>query len=76
MPQIAVGKATANLPSGRKLVLSSGLFEVPDTAPHEPPARVRFKLDGPVPAAAELLAMDRCATFPRAPFDPATTRGT
>ena len=30
--QIAVGKATADLPSGRKLVLSSGLFEVPDTA--------------------------------------------
>jgi hypothetical protein len=29
--QIAVGKATADLPSGRKLVLSSGLFEVPDT---------------------------------------------
>ena len=54
--QIAVGKATADLPSGRKLVLSSGLFEVPDTAPHEPPARVHFKLDGPVPAAAELLA--------------------
>ena len=57
--QIAVGKATADLPSGRKLVLSSGLFEVPDTAPHAPPARVHFKLDGPVPAAAELLAMDR-----------------
>ena len=56
---VTLGKATADLPSGRKLVMSSGLFEVPDTAPHEPPARVHFKLDGPVPAAAELLAMDR-----------------
>jgi hypothetical protein len=74
--QISVGKATANLPSGRKLVLSSGLFEVPDTAPHEPPARVRFKLDGPVPAAAELLAMDRLRDLSQAPFDPAGTRGT
>jgi Protein of unknown function/AsmA-like C-terminal region len=74
--QIAVGKATTNLPSGRKLVLSSGLFEVPDTAPHEPPARVRFKLDGPVPGAAELLAMDRLRDVSQAPFDPATTRGT
>ena len=56
---IAVNKATADLPSGRKLVMSSGVFEVPDTAPHPPPARVRFKLDGPIPAAAELLRMDR-----------------
>jgi Protein of unknown function len=74
--QIALGKATADLPSGRKLVMSSGLFEVPDTAPHEPPARVRFKLDGPVPAAAELLAMDRLRDASGAPFDPATTHGT
>jgi len=73
--QIAVGKATADLPSGRKLVLSSGLFEVPDTAPRQPPARVHFKLDGPVPAAAELLTMDRLRDTSGAPFDPATTRG-
>ncbi|MGD0024703.1 MAG: AsmA-like C-terminal region-containing protein, partial [Xanthobacteraceae bacterium] len=74
--QIALGKATADLPSGRKLVMSSGLFEVPDTAPQEPPARVRFKLDGPVPAAAELLAMDRLRDASGALFDPATTHGT
>jgi len=73
--QIAVGKATADLPSGRKLVLSSGLFEVPDTAPHQPPARVHFKLDGPVPAAAELLTMERLRDASGTPFDPATTRG-
>ena len=73
--QIAVGKATASMSSGRKLVLSNGLFEVPDTAPHEPPARVRFKLDGPVPAAAELLSMDRLRDVSQTPFDPATTRG-
>jgi hypothetical protein len=73
--QIAVGKATADLPSGRKLALSSGLFEVPDTAPRQPPARVHFKLDGQVPAAAELLTMDRLRDASGAPFDPATTRG-
>src|SRR6516164_3222743 len=73
--QIAVAKATADLPSGRKLTLSSGLFEVPDTAPRQPPARVHFKLDGPVPAAAELLTMDRLRDASGAPFDPATTRG-
>lgn len=74
--QIGVGKATADLPSGHKLMLSAGLFEVPDTAPHEPPARVRFKLDGTVMAAAELLAMDRLREVSTTPFDPANSRGT
>jgi hypothetical protein len=74
--QIALGRATADLQSGRKLVMSSGLFEVPDTGPHEPPARVRFKLDGPVSAAVELLATDRLRDSSALPFDPATTRGT
>jgi hypothetical protein len=73
--QIAVNRATADLPSGRKLVLSSGLFEVPDTAPRQPPANVHFKIEGPVPAAAELLAMDRLRDASGVPFDPATTRG-
>jgi hypothetical protein len=73
--QIIVNKAIADLPSGRKLVFSSGLFEVPDTAPHQPPANVHFKIDGPVPAAAELLAMDRLRDASGVPFDPTTTRG-
>jgi hypothetical protein len=73
---VAVGKATADLPSGRKLIMSSGVFEVPDTAPHEPPARVHFKLDGPVPAAVELLRMDRLREFSEGPFEPSTIRGT
>jgi AsmA-like C-terminal region/Protein of unknown function len=74
--QVALGRGTADMPSGRKLVLSSGLFEVPDTAPHQPPANVHFKIDGPVPAAAELLATDRLRDASGVPFDPATTRGT
>jgi hypothetical protein len=73
--QIAVGRATADMSSGRKLILSSGLFEVPDTAPHEPPARVRFKIEGPVPAAVELLSLDRLRDAASIPFDPTTTRG-
>jgi hypothetical protein len=73
---ITLNKATADLQSGRKLVMSSGQFEVPDTAPHAPPAYVRFKLDGPVPAAVELLALDRLRDAAGVPFDVATTRGT
>jgi hypothetical protein len=73
---ISVNRAVADISTGRRLVLSSGVFEVPDTAPHEPPARVHFKLDGSVPAAAELLATDRLRDASGVPFDPATTRGT
>jgi Protein of unknown function len=74
---VTLNKATADMPSGKKLVMSAGQFEVPDTAPHEPPAKVRFKLDGPVPAALELLGMDRLRDASAGvPFDPATTRGT
>jgi hypothetical protein len=74
---VTLNKATADMPSGKKLVMSTGQFEVPDTAPHEPPAKVRFKLDGPVSAALELLNMDRLRDASAGvPFDPATTRGT
>ena len=41
-----------------------------------PPARVSFRVDGPVPAAAELLALDRLREYSGAPFDPAGTKGT
>ncbi len=73
---VSVGKAFADLPSGRKLTFSSGTFEVPDTAPHEPPARVRFRLEGSVPAAVELLQMDRLRDVSDLPLDPTTSRGT
>ncbi len=72
---VSLGKATADLASGRKLTLSSGVFEVPDTAPHAPPARVRFKLEGPVPAAAELLRLDRLRDVSEVPFEPSQVRG-
>jgi hypothetical protein len=61
---------------GRRLTVSNAVFEVPNTRPKAPPARVVFRVDGTVPAAAELLALDRLREFSGAPFDPATTRGT
>jgi len=73
---IALGRGTVDLPSGRKLTLTDGLFEVPDTYEKTPPARVRMRVDGPVPAAAELLASDRLRDFSGTPMDPATSRGT
>jgi hypothetical protein len=73
---VTLGKATADLSSARKLTMSAGSFEVPDTAAATPAARVRFKLEGPVPAAAELLRTDRLRDVSDLPFDPATVRGT
>jgi hypothetical protein len=72
---VSIGKATGDLPSGRKLTFSSGVFEVPDTAPHAPPARVHFKVEGPVQAAAELLRMDRLRDVSELPFEPSAMRG-
>jgi hypothetical protein len=72
---VHLGRGTVELPSGRRLAMSNGVFEVSDTAIRQPPARVRFKIESQVPAAAELLAMERLRDVSGAPFDPTTTRG-
>ena len=43
---------------------------------HPPQARIHFKLDGPAPAAAEILRLERLRDIADAPFDPSTIRGT
>lgn len=72
---VALGRGVAELPSGRRLTLTNGLFEVPDSHGKSPPARARVRVDGPVPAAAELLATERLRDASGAPLDPATSRG-
>ena len=74
--KITLGKGIIEVSPGRRLTISNGLFEVPNTRMKMPPARVSFRVDGPVPAAAELLALDRLREFSGAPFDPAGTKGT
>jgi len=73
---IALGRGTVDLGTGRKLTVTNGLFEVPDTQVDKPPAHVKLRVDGPVPAAAELLASDRLKDFSGTPIDPALSRGT
>jgi hypothetical protein len=73
---VNLGRGTVELASGRKLTMSNGVFEVPRMGMVDPPSRTRFRLEGPVPAAAELLATERLRDISGAPFDPATTRGT
>jgi hypothetical protein len=74
---VSVGRGTVELASGRKITLTNGLFEIPDTFPKAPPAKVRFRVDGPVQAAAEFLALEPLRDAASGmQFDPATSRGT
>ncbi|MEA2875143.1 MAG: hypothetical protein QOF14_339 [Hyphomicrobiales bacterium] len=72
---VRVGRAIMDLPSGRKLTLTNGVFEVPDTHPKPSPARTRFRAEGSADAAAELLAMERLRDSSNVALDPATTKG-
>lgn len=73
---VTIGQAAAGTPSGRKLNISDVVFEVPDMAPKPAPARVKFRIDGPVPAAAEILASDRLSEFTNNLIDPNSSKGT
>lgn len=72
---VTIGQGVADTPAGRKLTLSDFVFEVPDMATKPPPARVKVRVDGPVPAAAEILASDRLSDLSSTPIDPNTSKG-
>jgi Protein of unknown function len=73
---VNVVRGNVDVSPGRKLSITNGVFEVPDTFPKAPPAKVRFRLDGAVPAAAELLGLERLRDYSGTPLDPASSRGT
>jgi hypothetical protein len=73
---VTIGQASVDTPAGRKLNLSDIVFEVPDMAPKPAPARVKFRIDGPVPAAAEILSSDRLSDFAGNLIDPNSSKGT
>ena len=73
--RVTLGKGTVEVSPGRRLTLSNGVFEVPNLREKMPPGKVSFRVEGSVPAAAELLALERLREFSGAPFDPAGTRG-
>ncbi len=72
---VSVGRGVVDLGGGRKLTVSNGVFEVPDTHPKSPPARAQFRVDGPVPAALELLASERLRGQAAVPMESANSRG-
>lgn len=73
---VTIGQGTADTPAGRKLMISDFVFEVPDMAPKPAPGKVKFKIEGTVPAAAEILASDRLSEFSGTLIDPNSSKGT
>src|SRR5712664_593881 len=73
---VTIGQGVADTPAGRKLTISDFVFEVPDMAPKPSPARIKFRIEGPVPAAAEILASDRLSEFSGTLIDPNSSKGT
>ncbi len=72
---VGVTKGTVPLASGRRLTVTNGLFEVPDSEVPQPPTKTRMRIEGPVPVAAELLATERLREFVEMPFDISSAKG-
>ncbi|MBR0775430.1 hypothetical protein JQ625_11365 [Bradyrhizobium diazoefficiens] len=72
---VNIGQGVADTPAGRKITISDFTFEVPDMAPKPSPSRTRFRAEGPVPAAAEILANDRLSDLSATFVDPNTSKG-
>jgi hypothetical protein len=73
---VTVGQGAADTPSGRKLNVADAAFEVPDTFPKPVQAKVKFRIDGPVPAAAEILSSDKLSDLSATLIDPNASKGT
>ncbi|WGD56658.1 DUF3971 domain-containing protein [Bradyrhizobium sp. CB1650] len=73
---VTIGQGIADTPAGRKITFSDFIFEVPDMAPKPSPSRSKFRVDGQVAAAAEILANDRLSDLSATFVDPNTSKGT
>jgi hypothetical protein len=73
---VTIGQGVADTPGGRKINISDFTFEVPDMAPKPVASRVKFRVDCPVPAAAEILASDRISDVSGTLIDPNSSKGT
>src|SRR6478609_2728988 len=73
---VTIGQGIADTPGGRKINISDFTFEVPDMAPKPSPSKVKFRVDCPVPAAAEILASDRLSDVSGTLIDPNASKGT
>jgi uncharacterized protein DUF3971 len=72
---VTIGQGVADTQAGRKLNFSDFVFEVPDTHQKPAPSRAKMRIEGPVAAAAEVLASDRLSDFSGTLVDPNTSKG-
>ena len=73
---VTVGQGAADTPAGRKLNVADAAFEIADMAPKPVQAKVKFRIDGPVPAVAEILASDKLSDLSATLIDPNASKGT
>lgn len=73
---VSIAQAAMETEGARKIGISDFVFEIADLAPKPMQTRVRFRVDAPVPAVAEILASERWSEFSGVPIDPNTSRGT
>ena len=72
---VNIAQGIADTPTGRKMTISDFTFEVPDMVPKPSPSKVKFRIEGTVPAAAEILASDRLSEFSGTLVDPNSSKG-
>lgn len=72
---VNIAQGIADTPAGRKINFTDFSFEVPDMAPKPSPAKVRVRVDGPIPAAAEILASERLSDLGGTLVDPGSSKG-
>ncbi len=73
---VSITQGISDTPAGRKITISDFTFEVPDMVPKPSPAKVKFRIDGTIPAAAEILASDRLSDVSATFVDPNASKGT
>jgi len=62
--------------NNRRFNVSDGLIEVLDYAPPNPKGTIRFRIDGPADAVAEVASLEPLKSALNFTFDPAATKGT
>lgn len=73
---VSIAQAAMDTPGGRRLSISDFSFDIADLAPKPMQTRVRFRVDSPVPAIAEILSSPRWSEFAgENVIDPNTSKG-
>src|SRR5262249_34296367 len=72
---VNIGQGIADTPAGRKINFTDFTFEVPDMAPKPSPSKGRVRVDGPIPATAEILPSDRLSDLGGTLIDPNSSKG-